>query len=107
MKGTKTARCWHILKTVKNVTVVKFELPFTPYRHNLKMMENPTVTNSVQSLQEFDANEMSLHFKNCLASLALKNALFYVPLFSIVLIYAFKNHFWNKQQASYPTWVSK
>ena len=42
------------MKTVKNVTVAKFELAFTRYRHNLKTTENSTVTSSVQSLQELD-----------------------------------------------------
>ena len=46
------------------MTVAKFELAFTRYRHNLKMIENSTLTNSVQSLQEFDAKEMYLHLKN-------------------------------------------
>ena len=44
-KEIKTAftRCRRILKTVKNVTVAKFELAFTRYRHNLKTVGNLTV----------------------------------------------------------------
>ena len=59
---TTLTRCRHIdtHDTVKTVTIAKFELSFTRYRHNLKMIENSTVTNSVQSLQEFDAREMYL-----------------------------------------------
>ena len=60
---TKTAftRYRHILKTVKNVTVAKFELAFTRYRNNLKTVGNLTAKNS---LQDFDAKEMYLHSKN-------------------------------------------
>ena len=50
-----------MLKTVKNVTVAKFELAFTRCRNNLKMIRNLTVKNS---LQDFDAKEMYLHSKN-------------------------------------------
>ena len=60
---SKTAftRCRHILKTVKNVTVAKFELAFTGCRNNLKTVGNLTVTTS---LQDFDAKEAYLHSKN-------------------------------------------
>ena len=56
-------RCWHILKTAKNVTVVKFEVAFTRYRHNMKTIENSMAINSVQSVLELDAKEMYLHLK--------------------------------------------
>ena len=61
--GRKAAftRCRHILKTVKTMTVAKFELTFTRCRNNLKMIGNLTVKNS---LQDFDAKEMYLHSKN-------------------------------------------
>ena len=39
------------------MTVAKFGLAFTWYLLNLKTIENSTVTDSVQSLQEFDAKE--------------------------------------------------
>ena len=63
---SKTAftRCRHILKTVKNVTVAKFELVFTRYRQNLKTVGNLTAINPLQAPQKFDANEMYLHLKN-------------------------------------------
>ena len=47
------ARCRHILKTMKNVTVAKFELAFTRCRKNLKTVGNLPVKSS---LQDFDAN---------------------------------------------------
>ena len=58
---TALTRCRHILKTVKNVTVAKFELALTRYWNNLKTVGNLTVKNS---LQDFDAKEMYLHSKN-------------------------------------------
>ena len=44
-KESETAftRCRHILKTVKNMTVAKFELAFTRYRHTLRTVGNLTV----------------------------------------------------------------
>ena len=54
-------RCRHILKTVKDATVAKFELAFVRCRDNLKMIGNSTVKNF---LQDFDAKEMYLHSKN-------------------------------------------
>ena len=48
------------LKGAKNVTVAKFVLVLTRYQHNLKTTENSTVTDSVQSLQEFDAIDVYL-----------------------------------------------
>ena len=63
---TSITRCWHIFKTVNNVTVANLELAFTRYRQSLKTMENSTVTNSVESLQEFDA--IYLHLRSRLAS---------------------------------------
>ena len=61
-KETQTAftRCRHILKTMKNVTVAKFELAFTRCRNNLKTVGNLTVRNS---LQDFDAKEVCLHLR--------------------------------------------
>ena len=56
VQETKTAftRCRHILKTMKNVTVAKFELAaFTRCRNNLKTVRNLPVKSS---LQDFDAN---------------------------------------------------
>ena len=61
LSETTFTGCWHILKTVKNVTVAKFELAFTRVRHNLKTVRNLTVK---KSLQDFDAKEMYLHPKN-------------------------------------------
>ena len=43
-------RCWHILKTVKCVTVAKFELAFTRCRNNLKMAGNVTVKTRCKTL---------------------------------------------------------
>ena len=53
---TAFTRCQHILKTVKNVTVAKYELAFTRCRNKLKAVRNLTVKNS---LQVFDAKEMT------------------------------------------------
>ena len=39
---TNFTRCRHILKTVKNVTVAKFELSFTRCRNNLKTVGDLT-----------------------------------------------------------------
>ena len=49
------------LKTVKNVTVAKFELAFTRCRNSLKTVGNLTAKNS---LQDFDTKEMYLHPKS-------------------------------------------
>ena len=59
---TKTAftRCRHILKTMKNMTVAKFELAFTRCRNNLKTVGNLPVKSS---LQDFDAKEVCLHLR--------------------------------------------
>ena len=48
--------------------MTKFELAFTRYGHNLKTIENSKVTNSVQSLQEFDVSDMYLHVKSLVPS---------------------------------------
>ena len=40
---TAFTRCRHILKTMKNVTVAKFELAFTRCRNNLKTVGNLTL----------------------------------------------------------------
>ena len=58
---TTFTQWWHILKTVKNVTVAKFELAFTWWQNNLNAVLDTTVINS---LQGFDAKEMYLHSKN-------------------------------------------
>ena len=60
LNKTAFTRCRHILKTVKIVTVAKFELALTRYLHYMKTIENSTVTNSVQSLQELDAKERNV-----------------------------------------------
>ena len=63
MLRSKTAftRCRHILKTMKNVTVAKFELAFTRCRNNLKTVGNLPVKSS---LHDFDAKEVCLSPKN-------------------------------------------
>ena len=61
-------QCGDSLKTVKNVTVAKFELDFKRCRHNLTTTEDSTVTSSVQSLQKFYIKELYLHLKSRLAS---------------------------------------
>ena len=43
-------QCRHILKTVKNVTVAKFELAFTRCWNNLKMIGNLTVKTLCKTL---------------------------------------------------------
>ena len=58
---TAFTQCRHILKTVRNVTVAKFELAVTRCRNNLKTVGNLTVKNS---LQDSDVKEMYLHPKN-------------------------------------------
>ena len=58
---TAFTRCRHTLKTVKNVTVAKFELAFTRCRNNLKTVGNLMVKNS---LQGFDAEETYIHPRN-------------------------------------------
>ena len=45
-------RCWHSLKTVKNVMVAEYKLAFTRCRNNLKMVRDLTVR---KCLQDFDA----------------------------------------------------
>ena len=51
-------RCRHILKTVKNVKVAKFELAFTRCRNSLKTVGNLMLKNS---LQGFDAEGTYIH----------------------------------------------
>ena len=72
---TAFTRCRHILKTMKNVTVAKFELAFTRCRNNLKTVRNLPVKSS---LQDFDANSVYLNPKNRSVSFQkrLKNVLF-------------------------------
>ena len=52
----------------KKGPVTKFALAFAPYRHILKTLENTTVTTSVQSPLEFDAEKMYLQLENRLVS---------------------------------------
>ena len=47
---TAFTRYRNILKTVKNVTVAKFELAFIRYRHNLKTVGNLTVKTRCRTL---------------------------------------------------------
>ena len=47
---TAVTRCRYILKTVKNVTVAKFELAFTRCRNNLKTVRNLTVKTRCKTL---------------------------------------------------------
>ena len=58
---TAFTRCRHILKTMKNVTAAKFELAFTRCRNNLKTVETLPVKSS---MQDFDAKEVYLNYKN-------------------------------------------
>ena len=44
--------CRHIMKTVKEVTVAKFELAFTRYRHNLKTVGNFIVKSRCRTLMQ-------------------------------------------------------
>ena len=52
VKVTVTAftRCRHILKMVKNVTAAKFELAFTRYRNDLKMIGTQTPKSRCKTL---------------------------------------------------------
>ena len=81
-KTYKTAftRCRHILKTVKNVTVAKFELAFTRCGNNLKTVRDLTVGNS---LQDFDAIERYLHPKCRSVSFQKRRKLFYFHHFQV------------------------
>ena len=65
-------------KSSENVTVANIGLAFTRCRHKLKTIENSTITNLVQSLQESDAKEMYPHLDNRSAPFlkALKNVPF-------------------------------
>ena len=58
---TALTRCRHILKTMKKVTVAKFELAFTRNRNNLKTVGNFPVKSL---LQDFDVKEVCLNPKN-------------------------------------------
>ena len=64
----------HILKTMKNVTVAKFELTFTRCRNNLKTVGNLPVKSS---LQDFDAKEVYLNPKNRSVSFQKRLKMFY------------------------------
>ena len=64
---TAFTRYRHILKTMKNAMVAKFELAFTRCRTNLKTVGNLPVKSS---LQDFDAKEVnpkngSFSFQKC------------------------------------------
>ena len=64
MIKTAFTRCRQILKSMKNVTVAKFELAFTRCWNNLKTVRNLPVKNP---LQDFDANSVNLNPKNRLS----------------------------------------
>ena len=82
MATSKTAftRCRHILKTMKNVTVAKFELAFTRCRNNLKTVRNLPVKSS---LQDFDANSVNLNPKNRSVSFQKRLKMFYFHHFKV------------------------
>ena len=75
---TAFTRCRHILKTVKNVTVAKFELAFTRCRNKLKTVGNLPVKSS---LQDFDVKEMYLHYKNRSVSFQKRLKMFFFIIF--------------------------
>ena len=81
-------RCRHILKTVKNMTVAKFELAFTRCRNNLKTVGTSTVKNS---LQDFDVKEMYLHPKNRSFSFQKRLKMFCFHHFQVFMRCRFQN----------------
>ena len=85
---TAFTRCRHILKTVKNVTVAKFELAFTRCRNNLKTVRNLTVRNS---FQDFDAIERYLHPKCRSVLFQKRRKLFYFHQFQVFTRCRFQN----------------
>ena len=88
--NTKTAftRCRHILKTMKNLTVAKFELAFTQCQNNLKMVGNLPVK---RSLQDFDAKEVCLNPKNRSVSFQKRLKMFYFHHFKVFTRCRFQN----------------
>ena len=80
MYESKTAftRCRHILKTMKKVTVAKFELAFTRCRQNLKTVGNLSVKSW---LQDFDAIERYLQPKCQWVFFQKRRKLFYFKIF--------------------------
>ena len=87
---TKTAftRCRHILKTMKNVTVAKFELAFTRCRNNLKTVGNLLVKSS---LQDFDAKEVYLNPNNHSVLFQKRLKMFYFHHFKVFTRCRFQN----------------
>ena len=88
MSKTAFTRCWHILKTMKNVTVEKFELAFTRCRNNLKTIGNLLVKSS---LQDFDANSVNLNPKNRSVSFQNRLKMFYFHQFKVFTRCRFQN----------------
>ena len=80
--------CRHILKTMKNVTVAKFELAFTRCRNNLKTVGNLLVKSS---LQDFDAEELYLNPKNRSVSFQTRLKMFYFHHFKVLTRCRFQN----------------
>ena len=84
---TAFTRCRHILKTMKNVTVAKFELAFTRCRNNLKTVGNLPVKSS---LQDFDAKEVYLNPKNRSVSFRKCLKIFYFQHFQVFTLCSFR-----------------
>ena len=78
----------HILKTMKNVTVAKFELAFTRCRKNLKTVRDLTVRNS---LQYFDAKEVCVNPKNRSVSFHRRLKMFFFQNFQVFTRCRFQN----------------
>ena len=76
------------LKTLKNVTVVEFELAFTRCRNNLKTVRDLTVRNF---LQDFDAIERYLHPKCQSVLFQKRRKLFYFQNFHVFTRCRFQN----------------
>ena len=90
MRSCKTAftRCRHILKTMKIVTVAKFELAFTRCGNNLKTVGKLPVKSS---LQDFDAKEVYPNPKNCSVSFRKRLKMFYFHHFKVFTRCCFQN----------------
>ena len=74
---TTFTRCRHILKTVKNVTVAKFEYAMS------EQFENGRNLTVKYSLQDFDAKKMYLHSKNRAVSFQRPRKMFCFHVFII------------------------
>ena len=81
-------RCRHILKTMKNFTVAKFEPAFTRCRNNLKTVGNSPVKSS---LQDFDAKEVYLNPKNRSVSFQKRLKMSYFHHFKVFTRCRFQN----------------